>query len=114
MEKDPLGKNQNEAGAKVDAGKPRVHLVLGGFSKALLEVSRVGTFGASKYTDNGWKEVPQGLSRYTDAMLRHYMYEASGEQYDEESGLLHAAHLAWNSLARLEFLLNETTTNKPL
>ena len=48
----------HKPGAKDDGVKPRTDLVLGGFSRALLEVSQVGTFGANKYTDNGWMEVP--------------------------------------------------------
>lgn len=98
---------ENKAGVKYDEGKPRAGLVLGGFSKALMEVSKVGTFGAEKYTDNGWVSVENGVERYTDAMLRHWLNEVSGEEVDEESGLHHAAHLAWNALARLELMLRE-------
>lgn len=104
---DPNGKGQHEPGAKMDAGKVRVGLVLGGFSRALTEVSRVGTNGARKYTDNGWMEVPGGIARYTDALGRHLLEEASGELIDQEWGLLHAAHAAWNALARLELMLKE-------
>jgi len=107
-EKDPTGKSPNEAGAKLDAGKPRMGLVLGGFPNALVEVSKVGTFGANKYSDNGWKTVVAGKERYTDALLRHWAYEQAGEVFDKDSELLHAAHLAWNALARLEFILEET------
>ncbi len=103
----PDGKSQHEPGAKVDAGKPRVDLVLGGFPNALLAVSEVGTFGANKYTDNGWKEVEDGLRRYSDAGLRHYLYDKTGELIDPDSGLLHTAHLAWNVLAVLELQLQE-------
>jgi hypothetical protein len=102
---DPNGKDQHEPGAKLDAGKNRIGMVLFGFANALQEVSRVGTFGANKYTDNGWMSVPDGEARYTDAMLRHLLSEASGERIDEESGMLHAAQTAWNSLARLELML---------
>ncbi len=91
---------------KYDQGKPRAALVLGDFSRALLAVSEVGTFGANKYTDHGWLEVPDGLSRYSDALIRHLLYEAV-ESHDKESNLLHAAHAAWNALARLELMLKE-------
>ena len=91
----------------MDAGKNRLGLVLSGFSGALTEVGRVGTYGAEKYTANGWITVPQGVERYTDAMLRHQFAEFSGEQYDRDTDLLHAAHLAWNALARLELVLRE-------
>lgn len=94
-------------GAKLDNGKPRHGLVLGAFSNALTEVAKVGTFGANKYSDNGWLSVPNGLARYTDAMLRHHFAEAGGEELDKESGLHHAAHRAWNALAVLELALRE-------
>ena len=32
--------------------------------------------------------------------------EASGHVQDDESGLQHAAHAAWNALARLELMLS--------
>lgn len=99
--------DQHAPGAKLDAGKPRPGLVLGAFARALEAVARVGTFGASKYSDSGWLHVPNGHERYTDAMLRHYVAEAKGELNDSDSGLSHAAHLAWNALARLELMLRE-------
>lgn len=97
--------NQHEPGAKLDAGKNRLGLVLGGFASALQEVGKVGTFGAGKYTDNGWQSVPDALERYTDAMYRHLLAEAAGERNDPETGLPHAAHAAWNALARLHFVM---------
>lgn len=106
-EADPHGKSQHEPGAKLDAGKPRAGLVLGGFARALLAVSEVGTVGAEKYSDDGWTHVPNGQARYTDAMLRHWLMEASGESRDHGTGLLHAAHFAWNALARLDLMLRE-------
>jgi len=104
-ELDPSGKKPHEAGAKLDAGKNRLGLVINGFCAALTEVGKVGTYGAQKYTDNGWKEVPEGIPRYTDAMYRHLMKEAKGELLDVDTELLHAAHSAWNALARLELML---------
>lgn len=104
-EADPTGRNQHQPGAKVDAGKPRPGLVLGAFSGALLEVTKVGTFGAQKYTDHGWLTVPNGFNRYEDAQMRHALYRHSGESHDPDSGLLHLAHEAWNALAKLELYL---------
>lgn len=108
IESDPNGKDQHEPGAKLDNGKNRLGLVLLGFPNALVEVGKVGTYGANKYTDNGWKHVHDGQRRYTDAMLRHLLSEASGELRDPESKLLHAAQTAWNALARLELMLKNT------
>ena len=106
-ESDPNGKSQHEPGAKMDAGKNRLGLVFNGFSLALQAVGAVGTYGANKYTEEGWKAVPGAKERYTDALLRHLFKEFNGEALDQDSGLSHAAHLAWNALARLEFILEE-------
>jgi hypothetical protein len=106
-ERDPSGRSAHEAGAKLDDGKVRMGLVINGFALALREVAKVGTFGAAKYSDNGWKEVPDGINRYTDALYRHLNDEAAGEVFDSESELMHAALAAWNALARLDLMLQQ-------
>lgn len=95
-------KNLHIKGAKDDSTKPRLDLVLGDFKKAIWDVGLVGTFGAKKYTDRGWKEVNNGIERYLSAMLRHYFKFKNGEKLDSESGLSHLSHMAWNALAVLE------------
>lgn len=112
QETDPTGRDAHTKGAKLDAGKVRCSLVLGGFPRALLEVAKVGTYGANKYTDNGWMEVPNGIERYNDALMRHQLSELSGERCDRDTGLLHAAHAAWNALARLELQLRRIETQR--
>jgi hypothetical protein len=102
---DPSGKSPHDPGAKLDYGKNRLGLVLLGFPNALKAVGQVGTYGANKYSDNGWKSVPNGQERYTDALLRHEVEFACGESDDTESGLPHLAHAAWNALAVLELYL---------
>ncbi|MEY8688401.1 MAG: dATP/dGTP diphosphohydrolase domain-containing protein [Leptothrix sp. (in: b-proteobacteria)] len=104
-EKDPSGLDPHTPGAKLDAGKQRPGLVLGAFAHALQAVTAVGTYGAKKYSPNGWLHVDSGLERYTDAMLRHQLAELGGEKYDPDTGIAHAAHAAWNSLARLELMM---------
>lgn len=103
-ELDPTGRSPHTPGAKLDAGKVRAGLVNRGFARALLAVGEVGTFGAEKYTPHGWVEVPDGEARYTDALHRHLLQGAL-EDHDPDSGLLHAAHAAWNALAVLELML---------
>lgn len=110
QEQDPNGLDPHTPGAKLDHGKIRFGLVLHGFARALTEVARVGTYGANKYTDNGWTEVPDGEARYTDAMYRHFFAEAAGEAHDRDTEIVHAAHAAWNALARLELLLRNGST----
>ena len=70
-EYDPHGLTANDPGAKFDAGKVRPSLILNAMPLAILAVSEVGTYGANKYSENGWKYVDNGIARYTDAMDRH-------------------------------------------
>lgn len=105
IEKDPHGLTPHEPGAKLDDGKNRLGLVFHGFARALWAVGEIGTYGAGKYTPNGWCQAPDGIERYTDAMYRHLLQEAMGEILDKDSNLHHSAHTAWNALARLELML---------
>lgn len=91
-------------GVKLDAGKPTPRLIVQSMPRAMLAISEVAAYGAAKYSEDGWVEVPNGVKRYTDAMIRHLMAEGITSR-DEESGLLHAAHAAWGAIARLELLL---------
>lgn len=104
-EADPNGKDLNSPGAKADAGKLRTWLVLSRFHKALNEVAAIGTFGANKYTPDGWKSVPGGHQRYMDAALRHLMDYASGQRLDDGpggSGRHHLGAVIWNLMAAME------------
>lgn len=93
-------------GIKYDGGKsPVFRGALSYFPRAISAVADVSAFGAQKYAWKGWEQVDDGYNRYSDALARHLAYEGKGEAYDPDSKLLHAAHAAWNSLARLELLL---------
>lgn len=112
LEKDPHGKSPHEPGAKLDNGKPCLFRgAIDYFPRAIEAVASVSTFGASKYAWKGWETVPEGFSRYSDAMVRHLIAEGKGELVDSDSKLLHSAHCAWNALARLELLLREEEKN---
>lgn len=106
---DPTGVDQHSPGAKLDGGKLRPALVLGGFASAVQAMVKVGSDGARKYTDNGWKTVPNGKARYEDALLRHLLAHLSGEVLDPESGSPHISHCMWNAAAIYE--LSEGTHN---
>lgn len=93
-------------GVKYDSDKPDLSLVFGGFSKALKDVGYVGTFGAHKYSPNGWKTVPNLQKRYMSALLRHTLEILDNNIFDNETGRHHLAHVAWNALALLEDLFN--------
>jgi hypothetical protein len=119
MESDPTGRSAKDPGAKLDAGKTKLRLLLQ-FNLALIEVAKVLEFGMNKYSEGGWKEVPDGIDRYTDAMIGHLLggrtdpspYASdfdpvNGMAIDVDSGLYHAAQVAWNALARLQLMLVE-------
>lgn len=95
------------AGIKYDSGKQLAGILYEDFPHALSGVADVATFGARKYTRNGWRTVPNGLQRYTDAMHRHLLAAAKGEVCDPESGLPHLHHVAWNALAIAELTAME-------
>jgi hypothetical protein len=94
------------AGVKNDGGLP-LGALLEDFGLALLAVAEVGSFGAIKYTREGWLTVPNGRQRYKDAKWRHLL-KSGLEELDSDSGLLHEVHEAWNTLAALELKLRET------
>ena len=93
-------------GTKLDQGKPKAARFLLSFAKALIEVVKANDIGADTYSPEGWKQVPEGKQRYTDALVRHLLLE-SEEDYDPETGMLHATAVAWNALARLWFIVQE-------
>lgn len=93
-------------GIKYDTDKPRLAEMIVDFKEPLLSLCKVWEFGANKYSKSNWKLVDNGKDRYTNAMLRHLVQEDDKEE-DDESGLLHASHIAFNALARLYFILQE-------
>ncbi len=94
--------SQHEPGAKLDTGKRRPALVLGGFATSLDDVVDVGTYGAAKYTDDGWMHVPNGQKRYMDAAMRHWLSDLAGDERNpEDNNVKHLAQTIWNLLAVL-------------
>lgn len=59
---------------------------------ALNEIAKVMTIGASKYTDNNWREGFK-WSRLIGAAYRHLSAWHNGQDKDPETGLSHLAHL---------------------
>ena len=109
---DPNGKAPGEPGCKLDGGKPLAG-VLGDFALALMEVAKVGTYGAGIYSRGGWQSVPDAETRYHDAEWRHLL-KRRHEDCDKDSGLLHDAHRAWNVLAQLELRLRKDRSGDTL
>lgn len=65
------------------------------------KVVEIYTFGAKKYKENSWQNLPNGYQRYKAALFRHITAYEKGEVYDSESGCMHLAHAAWNAIAML-------------
>lgn len=88
-------------GKRFDDGKSRVDLIP---SDTLLSMGEVYTFGAKKYGDRNW-ERGMSWSKVLGPLLRHTYKFMMGYDRDEESGLLHAQHIAWNGVAILTYVL---------
>lgn len=107
-QKDPNGIGAHLGGAKLDAGKPKICIFFDEyFPHAIEAVTQISEFGAIKYSPGGWKKVPDGYDRYTEAMRRHYAAVCKGEIFDDETKLPHDYQVAWNALARLEIGLRD-------
>jgi len=95
MDQVTIVKKGTESGVKHDTGKLRYDLYP---IDAYKGCTKVITFGAEKYTPNGWKDV-KPKRRYYAALMRHILaqieYEEQGGKglaLDEESGLPHLDH----------------------
>jgi hypothetical protein len=55
--------------------------------------------GAEKYAPWAWAKRPMERWRMLASAMRHMSKAAQGEKLDEESGLDHRLHAAWNLLA---------------
>lgn len=79
--------------AKSDAGKPRLSLVP---MQIVWDIAEIREYGIKKYKDpDNWKRVEMG--RYVDALLRHTLaFVENHDSVDEESGLYHYKHMAFN------------------
>ena len=90
-------------GKKYDGEKPKMYLLP---PKALLEVSKVLTFGAAKYDEHNWKKLDNLQNRSSGAALRHIFSHIDGEEYDDETGLDHLAHAICCLMFKLEAKLD--------
>lgn len=98
--------NEPLRGKKFDDGKDRWDLVPW---KGLRDVVRVISYGANKYGDDNWRQVPNGRNRYSAAAMRHFTAWRLGEDVDPESGLPHLAHACCSLLFLLANPWNKRT-----
>lgn len=99
-----------------DAGKaPVMQGLFQFFPRALKEVALHSAYGAKKYEekyeDKNWSKVENGKNRYGDALSRHILDQFIDGPIDPESKRLHACAIAWNALAYLEKVIEETNND---
>lgn len=95
--------------------KIRMELVDQGFPLALLELAKVMTWANENkgYKDHDWRNIPNAENAFKGAAARHRVKFDAQRSFgnemldctDEESGIIHLAHEAFNVLALLELAL---------
>lgn len=88
-----------DKGLRYNEGKTRYDLLP---PFAIEQFARVLTAGAKKYSDNNWK-LGMGWRKVIASMKRHIAKFEIGEDFDEETGLLHMAHVMCNASFLLEY-----------
>ena len=90
-------------------GKVRMDLVMQDMPRAIEALARVMTWALDEKGDkeSDWLHVPDAINKYSGGMHRHDNKEKRGQEFDEESGLEHAIHTAWNAMARVELILRK-------
>jgi len=88
-----------EKGLRFNAGKDRHDLIPQGPIDLL---AKVLTKGAEKYAPRNW-ELGMAWSKVTASLKRHLAAIERGEDYDPESGLLHAGHVLCNAVFLAEY-----------
>ena len=73
---------------------------------ALNEIAQVYTYGTIKYDDDNWWKGLRWKKEVFGCILRHIWKWFRGEVNDDESGLHHLAHAAWNCMALMEYERN--------
>ena len=77
---------------------------------ALYELGKVAGIGIQKYSKYNYLKGYDWSLSY-NALMRHMEQMWSGEDLDEESGLLHAVHAAWHALALASFQMRDLGTD---
>lgn len=85
---------------RFSAGKVRHDLIA---PWALNEVAKVYTYGTQKYDDDNWWKGLKWKRDVFGCILRHVWKWFRGERYDDESGVHHLAHAAWNCFALMSY-----------
>jgi len=94
-----IKKEEEEKGLRYNEGKTRMDLLE---PFAIEQLAKVFTIGAKKYAPNNWLKGME-WSKVTASLKRHLNAYEQGIDYDSETGLLHAAHIAWNAMALISY-----------
>jgi len=70
---------------------------------AMDQIAKVYTYGTIKYDDDNWWKGLKWKKDVLGCVFRHVWKWVRGEKYDDESGLHHLAHAAWNCMALMEY-----------
>lgn len=80
---------------------------------AMMRLAEVAGYGAQKYDQHNFMKGYSWLASY-DALQRHLNAFWAGEDYDEESTLLHLAHAMWHCHTLISFMeRNLGTDDRP-
>lgn len=90
---------EKEVGMRFNQGKTRFDLLE---PFAIEQLAQIFTYGAGKYADHNWLKGLPWMS-VVASLKRHLSQFENGEDYDNESNLLHMAHVAWNAMALVSF-----------
>lgn len=88
-------------------GKIKTELLETGFPNAMMALAEVMTWAADYkgYQPNDWKDIPDAKNSLLAAACRHRLKRLKCEHCDDESGLPHLYHEAFNVMAQLELLI---------
>lgn len=90
-----------------DEGKNPLHLLPTEALEAVATVLAKNTIaGGGKYPPHNWRSGMK-YSRCSSSLLRHMFAFLRGEDYDDESNLLHIAHVAVRALFLLQYQLDD-------
>lgn len=93
---------------RFNEGKVRYDLIA---PWALEQLAKVYTYGTVKYYDDNWWKGLKWRKDVYGCITRHIAKWLRGEKNDDESGLHHLAHAAWNCFALMEYERNRIGTD---
>jgi len=94
-----MGKLEEQAGLRFNKGKIRYDLLE---PFAVEQLAKIFTKGAEKYAPHNWLKGLPWMS-VVASLERHLAEFKKGVDYDDETKLLHMAHVAWNAMAIVSY-----------